>query len=336
MIGRALFLLSLLISIQTHLSAQVKAELEQSRLKILQQIEKLEQQASTIKNKIEKASNNSDLNTDLPTTTQMEFTLDTSIVSDEQELKELLHKYYISSLHNHSSQDDHLAQVYVKYILKNHESLIKIDTIWPETKGSPEQVPSSPTDNNKLKDLTREYNETTEELKAYQLSYQNINRTLDFLLYGGQENQNNLSVQNNSSSSSFAKEKGFHHWPMTNSRITKRFGNTVHPDHAHITISNNGLDLSSSSGEVQNIFDGTVMKVEQNTDGTYIIIIAHDGNYNSVYTELTNTYVSEGQEVSGRTTIGQARAGKNGKKLMHFEIWEGAQVQNPLHWLKNN
>lgn len=335
MIARFLFLILLVLSFPIDSSAQVKEDLERSRLEVLSQIERLETRANNLKLKLTESNPIQTKSTVPNNTIVREFTLDTTIIDDEKDLKELLNKYYISSLHGQRTQDDHLTQVYVQYMLDNHNSVIQVDTIWSEqiVENETPQIIKDSVDSDRIR---QQYNETIEELKAYQMSYKNINRTLDFLLYGGIENNNPSTSQSNNSTSSFEREKGFHQWPMLSSRITKRFGNTVHPEHAHITISNNGIDISSDSPEVRNIFDGEVAKVEQNGEGLYIVIIAHDGNYNSVYSDLSTSYVSTGQYLTKNSPIGEANSGKSGKKEIHFEIWEGTQVQNPIHWLKNN
>ena len=131
-------------------------------------------------------------------------------------------------------------------------------------------------------------------------------------------------------------KKGFLAWPMTNPKVVKRYGPQPHPSISGISINSNGIDVSSASAEVTAIFAGEVISATTIDGQGPTVIIQHDNNYYTVYSNLSASSVSEGQQLSQGQQLGTAQTVSNGKTQMHFEIWQGEKTLNPNHWLKNN
>ena len=74
---------------------------------------------------------------------------------------------------------------------------------------------------------------------------------------------------------------------------------------------------------------GTVAAVTQDTTGTPIVVVRHDGNLMTVYTGLDGLDVAKGDSVSAGQSLG--KAGRGG--LVHFEVRQGFDSVDPEKYL---
>ncbi len=135
-------------------------------------------------------------------------------------------------------------------------------------------------------------------------------------------------------SDNFAGNRGKLPWPLERGVITSRFGQQAHPVLPGIQISNNGIDISTTEGaRARAIFEGKVSRVISIPGGFYAVIIRH-GEYLSVYANLSDVFVSNGQDVDIREEIGVVGTNRSeAKTLLHLEIWKGNDKQNPASWI---
>jgi len=135
-------------------------------------------------------------------------------------------------------------------------------------------------------------------------------------------------------SDNFASNKGRLPWPLERGVITSSFGEQSHPVLPGIRISNNGIDISTSEGaHARAIFDGTVSRVIAVPGGVYAVIIRH-GEYLSVYSNLSEVFVANGESVSAREDLGVVGTNRQeGRTALHLEIWKGNEKQNPTSWI---
>ncbi len=135
-------------------------------------------------------------------------------------------------------------------------------------------------------------------------------------------------------SDNFAGNRGNLPWPLERGVITGRFGEQPHPVLPGIKISNNGVDISTSEGALARaIFDGTVSRVFSVPGGFYAVIIRH-GEYLSVYSNLSEVFVANGQRVGVRDEIGVVGTNRReAKTYLHLEIWRGNDKLNPATWI---
>ena len=98
-------------------------------------------------------------------------------------------------------------------------------------------------------------------------------------------------------------------------------------------IQNSGVDyIYEKVFDVISIYDGTVIKVEDNEITGKTIEIKHDNNVISVYQGLSEISVKLNDQVSQSTIIGKSGSSKINIDLgnhLHFEIYAGGQVLNP-------
>jgi len=133
--------------------------------------------------------------------------------------------------------------------------------------------------------------------------------------------------------SNFVASKGSMRMPA-NGTITHRFGRQQHPVFKNIVEENNGIKIAVAKGTVAKcIFPGVVSRVISSPDGTKTVMVKH-GDYFSVYANLANTAVSQGQSVSAGSTIGAIAQDFDGTYTLDFQIWNSSgNAVDPLGWV---
>lgn len=135
-------------------------------------------------------------------------------------------------------------------------------------------------------------------------------------------------------SAQFEQNKGRLPFPVARGVIISEFGEQSHPLYKGIKIVNNGIDVSCDCDiPVYAVFGGVVSKVFFIKGSNYAVIVRH-GNFYTVYQNLANVVVSNGQEIKVNTVLGNSSCmpGENVARL-HFEIWRDLQKLNPAEWL---
>ena len=133
----------------------------------------------------------------------------------------------------------------------------------------------------------------------------------------------------------FKDNRGKLIWPIIKGTVISDFGEHEHPVIKGIIIKNNGIDIKSSNSEdVVNVFTGEVSTVFSIPGYNNAIIIRH-GDYLTVYANLKEVYVKQGQKLETNTKIGKLYKDiKEDHGVLHFEIRKGNQKLNPIEWLK--
>lgn len=134
-------------------------------------------------------------------------------------------------------------------------------------------------------------------------------------------------------STNFENNKGKLPWPVEKGNITQSFGKNAHPTVAGIFTNNNGIEVGTTSGaKVRAVFEGKVSKVLVIDGGGKAVIINH-GVYRTVYANLKEANVKEGDKVSIKQNIGTLNPGDDNLSELHFEVRFGKERQNPYEWL---
>lgn len=135
-------------------------------------------------------------------------------------------------------------------------------------------------------------------------------------------------------SNNFAGNRGKLPWPVERGVITGSFGEQPHPVLRNIKIVNNGIDIATVPGaKARAIFDGTVSRVITIPGAHFAVIVRH-GEYLTVYSNLAQVSVKNGDRVSIRQEIGSvATDSRDGKTHIHLEIWKGNEKLNPANWI---
>lgn len=130
----------------------------------------------------------------------------------------------------------------------------------------------------------------------------------------------------------FAKLRGKLPWPVDDGKIINHFGEQIHPVLKTVTL-NYGVDIAvPEDSPVKAVADGVVSKIFWLPSFENLIIITHDGGFRTVYANLSDIFVSEGETVKSGQVIGKSGDSVEGS-IVHFEIWYERQQQNPEIWL---
>jgi murein hydrolase activator len=131
----------------------------------------------------------------------------------------------------------------------------------------------------------------------------------------------------------FLARRGRLRWPVTQGKITARFGSQQHPT-LHTVTQNTGIDIAVSSGaDVYAVADGDVSKIHWLPSYGNLLILNHNSGFRTVYAHLSEITVNEGEIVKEGTRIGKSGESIAGS-ILHFEIYKDREKQDPEQWLK--
>lgn len=136
-------------------------------------------------------------------------------------------------------------------------------------------------------------------------------------------------------SGDFERNRGRLPWPTSNGFISGHFGIHEHPVLKHVMINNKGIYIQTPAGSTARaVFEGVVTQRFSIPGSNNGVIIQH-GNYRTVYANLTQIFVREGEKVSAKQPIGKIYTDdeKDNKTELYFQIWNGKNLQNPEQWI---
>lgn len=135
--------------------------------------------------------------------------------------------------------------------------------------------------------------------------------------------------------SPFARSKGKLFSPVSGGVIVSRFGKQQHPLFDQVFTYNNGIDIrTAGESEVRTVFDGSVVSIFPVPGNGSAVMLKH-GNYYTVYSNLNSTNVKIGDELKNGETLGTVGKDiKSGNYILHFEVWNGKNKENPEDWIR--
>jgi len=137
---------------------------------------------------------------------------------------------------------------------------------------------------------------------------------------------------NYSSFENFAELKGVLNWPIKQGKVGRGFGENKNDKTNTITL-NYGIDFEARGDkEVYAVAEGIVSAIEWIPGYGSVVIITHRDNYRTVYGHLTDINVLESNKVVTGDLIGKVNESLEGS-ILHFEIWNERNYQNPQEWL---
>jgi len=136
-------------------------------------------------------------------------------------------------------------------------------------------------------------------------------------------------------SGNFERNQGRLPWPTSNGFISGHFGIHEHPVLKHVTTNNKGVYIQTPAGSsARAVFEGVVTRRFSIPGSNNGVIIQH-GNYRTVYANLTQIFVREGDHVSAKQAIGKIYTDddSDNKTELYFQVYNGRNVQNPESWI---
>ena len=145
------------------------------------------------------------------------------------------------------------------------------------------------------------------------------------------------SEKNKSTSGNFAKMKGKLNWPVAG-QIIGKFG-VYKNQELNIFTENLGIDIQTIKDErVYSVLDGVILTITNIRDYGDIIILDHGAGYYTVYSNLKNIAVYEGQYIDTKTYLAEVAQGANSnysnKNVFNFQIWLNQEKLDPEKWIK--
>lgn len=131
---------------------------------------------------------------------------------------------------------------------------------------------------------------------------------------------------------SFSGMKGKLSWPISGAKIVRGFGENRNSKLNTVTL-NYGVDLLAKSDvSVKCVAEGVVSAIDYVPGYGSVLIITHKGDYRTVYSHLSEIFVREGQKLKQGLMIAKVGESLEGN-ILHFEIWNNRNHQNPETWL---
>jgi septal ring factor EnvC (AmiA/AmiB activator) len=132
----------------------------------------------------------------------------------------------------------------------------------------------------------------------------------------------------------FSSSRGKLPWPVAKGVICQGYGEYEHPAIKGFIMNNNGVEICATKGsQARAIFGGEVTSIAISPTGGKLIIIRH-GEYLSVYMNIGEVFVKQGDKVTMKQMIGTIQD-EEGKTSVNLQIWKGQKTMDPSGWLFN-
>jgi septal ring factor EnvC (AmiA/AmiB activator) len=134
----------------------------------------------------------------------------------------------------------------------------------------------------------------------------------------------------------FKANRGKLPWPVEKGFISLGYGDQPHPLYPSLTVHNSGVEITTEQGATARaVFEGEVSSVMVLSPINRAVMIQH-GDYFTVYQNLSQVFVSKGDKVNIKQSIGKVRtSGDTGKTIIKFLILQNTSNNNPEGWLQN-
>ncbi|MBU0765784.1 MAG: peptidoglycan DD-metalloendopeptidase family protein, partial [Bacteroidetes bacterium] len=197
-----------------------------------------------------------------------------------------------------------------------------------------------------LNDLKSRESELKKQLSEKQMAAEKIARAIQKIIEEEAKKAAELAKKNRTPgeyaltpedkliSDNFGNNKGRLPWPTERGEITSTFGEHEHPVLHGIKVRNNGVDISTQKGAIARaVFEGEVRQVLEIPGADKVVIIRH-GSYLSVYQNLDNVFVSTGDKIKAKQSLGTIHTkGSDNTTTLQFQIWQESTKLDPALWL---
>ena len=121
-------------------------------------------------------------------------------------------------------------------------------------------------------------------------------------------------------------------WPLIKGKIIRKFGENKNQLLKTVTL-NYGIDIRADKDKnVRCVGEGVVAALDWLPGYGNVVIVSHKDGYRTVYGHLSEIFVKEGDKVKSNSVLAVVDEGLDGY-VLHFEIWQGRDKQNPELWL---
>jgi len=145
-----------------------------------------------------------------------------------------------------------------------------------------------------------------------------------------------LTAESKIVADNFRANRGKLPWPVEKGFVSLPYGDQPHPQFSSLTVHNSGVEITTDPGATARaVFGGEVTSVIVLSPVNKAVMVQH-GDYFTVYQNLSSVFVSKGDKVSIKQSIGKVRTnGDTGKTVIKFTISQNTTYNNPASWLFN-
>lgn len=195
---------------------------------------------------------------------------------------------------------------------------------------------------NKVKQKERKY---LARIKAKQKKERAYDRQLENLIAKVIRNSNKktgkkskgfvLTKEAKVLANSFTKNKGKLPAPVAKGYISRGFGQRKHEVMKKISVKSSGWYYTTAKNtKARTVFKGTVKAIMLDKKTKIKTVLVQHGNYMTVYGNLENLLVTEGDKVTTKQELGTIHTNTTtGKTILKFQLWKDARAQNPSGWI---
>ncbi len=123
-------------------------------------------------------------------------------------------------------------------------------------------------------------------------------------------------------------------YPLNTPVLISSFGIHDHPYLKNVKIKNDGVDLFSKNDSlVKNVYNGIVASIIDVPNYGKSVIIKHNTNYYTVYSNLYKVYVNKNDYLFKKQIIGtiSKKTSKYSFPCLNFQIWKNTKKINPAN-----
>lgn len=133
----------------------------------------------------------------------------------------------------------------------------------------------------------------------------------------------------------FRANKGKLPWPVEKGFVSLGFGSQPHPVYPSLVVHNSGVEITTEQGaNARAVFGGEVISVIVLSPVNKAVMIQH-GDCFTVYQNLSAVFVTKGEKVNIKQSLGKIRTNGEGKTILKFTISQNTTYNNPANWLYN-
>jgi septal ring factor EnvC (AmiA/AmiB activator) len=134
---------------------------------------------------------------------------------------------------------------------------------------------------------------------------------------------------------SFGQNKGRLPWPVERGVITEHFGLQKHQTLKEITLNNSGIEITTEpNAKARAVFNGEVTRVFAISGANMGVILRH-GQYLTVYLNLRDVTVKQGDKVETKQNIGTIYTDNSDgdKTILKFQVRNEKEKLDPESWI---
>ena len=184
-----------------------------------------------------------------------------------------------------------------------------------------------------LNELKKKEKNLAAKQKKQQKRINEINKKIEDVIRK-QATKTTLTKEQQLLAGGFEQNKGRLPWPVEKGFISGTFGVHQHPVYEHVTVNNKGIYLQTTAGSTARaVYEGEVSSCVV-LGNTYAVIVQH-GNYRTVYSNLSQLRVKQGDKVKAKQALGTIYSDPDddNKTEVYFQIYKDRQLLDPTPWL---